>query len=102
MEQNIERKIPMTKKPPPKSPPKLRLVKPPPSNIIAPSRRLGEHGSDLWNVIQTEYAITDCGGIEILMQACAALDRAEEMAAEINRDGPVITIKNIPREHPLL
>ena len=89
-------------KKPPKSPPKLKLVKPSPSDVIAPPRRLSEHGRDLWNVIQTEYNVTDSGGIEILMQACAALDRAEEMAEQINNDGPIVVTKGAPREHPLL
>jgi hypothetical protein len=85
-----------------KSPPKLKLVKPSPAYVIAPPRRLGEHGTNLWNTIQDEYGVRDTGGKEILMQACAALDRAEEMAAEIDRDGPVISIKGVPREHPCL
>ena len=40
--------------------------------------------------------------LKILAQACAALDRAEEMAAEIDRDGPVVIVKGVPREHPCL
>jgi hypothetical protein len=89
----------MVKKPPPK----LKLVRSSTSsNVIAPSRQLGQHGTDLWSVIQTEYNVADSGGVEILMQACAALDRAEEAAEAINHDGPVILIKGIPREHPLL
>jgi hypothetical protein len=88
----------MTKKPPPK----LKLVKSTPSNVIAPPHRLSGHGTDLWIVIQTEYAITDGSGVEVLMQACASLDRAEEMAAAIDRDGPIVLVKGVPREHPLL
>jgi hypothetical protein len=45
---------------------------------------------------------TDSGGVEILMQACTALDRAEEMAETINNDGPITIVKGVPREHPLL
>lgn len=88
----------MAKKPPPK----LKIVKSSRPDVTAPTRKLGEHGRDLWDVIQTEYAVTDSGGIEILMHACAALDRAEEMAEQINNDGPVMIVKGTPREHPLL
>ena len=50
----------------------------------------------------SEYRIDDRGGIEILAQVCAALDRAEALAAEIDRDGPTIMMKTGLREHPAL
>ena len=55
-----------------------------------PTRELGQHGLDLWCSIQGEYLIEDPGGIETLMQACAALDRAEFLAEQIAADGPTI------------
>jgi hypothetical protein len=57
---------------------------------IEPPRPLGLHGQALWTRIQAEYGIKDTGGIELLAQACAAVDRAEVLAAEIARDGAVI------------
>jgi hypothetical protein len=86
----------------PKSPekPPLSLVTSE-TTTISPPRQLGQHGTALWNKVQAEYAISDIGGIEILMQACAALDTAEALAAAIARDGAIIyTRTGAPRSHP--
>ena len=68
----------------------------------SPPRKLGEHGRALWDAVMREYRIDDRGGVEILAQICAALDRAEALAEQINADGPVIVIKGSLREHPAL
>ena len=82
--------------------PHLKIVKPSTSSTTTtrPPRKLGACGLDLWNQVMDEYQVTDRGGIEILAQTCAALDRAEEMAAQINEDGCMIMIKGQMREHP--
>jgi hypothetical protein len=49
---------------------------------------LGEAGRALWDAIQNEFRIEDCGGAELLAQVCAAADRAEALA--IDRDGETI------------
>jgi hypothetical protein len=49
-----------------------------------------------------DYAITDCGGLELLAQACAAASRIESLAAAVDRDGPILYGKGGPREHPAL
>ena len=67
-----------------------------------PPRPLGEHGRALWQAIQSEYAVEDAGGVELLAQACAALDRAEDCCTAIQKDGPVIVTANGMRDHPLL
>src|SRR5690242_4930745 len=67
-----------------------------------PPRKLGKHGLDLWRTVTSEYVIDDAGGIELLTQICAAVDRAEELAEQIDRDGPTILVKNSLREHPCL
>jgi hypothetical protein len=68
---------------------------------ISPPRPLGSHGTALWDRVQCEYAIADCGGVELLCQACQALDRAESLAEAIAVDGPVIRTRNgVPRSHP--
>jgi hypothetical protein len=67
---------------------------------IAPPRRLGADGTDLWVRVMSEYKIEDTGGIEILAQCCAALDRAEALAAAIIEDGCVIRGDNGLRSHP--
>jgi hypothetical protein len=59
------------------------LTFPGPSRIgpdFAP-RPLGPDGTGLWNRVMAAYRIEDEGGIELLAQACAALDRAEALAA---------------------
>src|SRR5215831_5088428 len=68
---------------------------------ISPPRPLGSHGASLWQRVQREYMIHDTGGIELLAQACQALDRAENLAEAIARDGDVIhTRTGVPKTHP--
>jgi len=55
----------------------------------------------LWQAIQAEYNIRDRGGIELLAQACAALDRAEALAETITRDGCIVYSRTgVPKSHP--
>ena len=43
----------------------------------------------------------DRGGVELLAQACAALDRAEGLAAAIATDGAIIYRRTgVPKSHP--
>ena len=49
-----------------------------------------------------EYEIADVGGREMLAQACAALDRAEELREQIDQDGAVVKLKSGLRDHPAL
>ena len=51
--------------------PTLAVVDPAASGI-SPPRKLGQHGSSLWNAVQSTYRIDDVGGIELLAQVCAA------------------------------
>jgi hypothetical protein len=81
--------------------PPLTIVGPDLS-LPPPPRKLGRHGSDLWRTVQAEYAIEDPGGIELLAQACAALDRAEALSERISADGEVLLVRGVPRPHPCL
>jgi hypothetical protein len=74
----------------------------PASTGIAPPRKLGQHGLALWNSVQHAYRIDDAGGTELLAQACAAADRVESLAEQINADGEVVRTRNGPRAHPAL
>jgi hypothetical protein len=80
----------------------------PPLSIVAPGdgsappRKLGVHGMWLWDATMAEYDIADVGGRELLVQACAALDRAEALREAIDRDGEVITTEKGPKAHPAL
>jgi hypothetical protein len=67
-----------------------------------PSRPLGKHGLALWRSIVIAYDISDPGGIEMLTQACQCLDRAEELAIAIKKDGAVTRAAGtgILRDHP--
>jgi hypothetical protein len=47
-----------------------------------------------------EYGITDRGGIELLAQACGAVDRIEALREAIDRDGEVVIVRGVPRAHP--
>ena len=50
----------------------------------------------------TEYRITDRGGIELLAQTCAAVDRVETLREAIDRDGEVVHTRTGPKAHPAL
>jgi hypothetical protein len=91
------RKFPMTKKPP-----ILKVVKSSSSNVTPPTRKLGRHGTVFWNTAMSEYQIADSGGLEILQQICNAIDRAESLAEQIDKDGEMIVVKGQLRPHPLL
>ena len=56
----------------------------------------------LWARVHSEYSISDAGGIELLAQACAVVDRAEALAACVERDGVMIYDKQDPKAHPAL
>jgi hypothetical protein len=49
-----------------------------------------------------EYQIGDRGGIELLAQACATVDRVETLRAAIDRDGEVVVVRGVPKAHPAL
>ena len=82
--------------------PLLTIVGSEKTTTTQPPRKLGKHGQSLWTTVLAEYDISDRGGVEILVQACLSLDRAEECADQINVDGPTIMTKSGMREHPLL
>jgi hypothetical protein len=70
---------------------------------LEPPSALGEAGRTLWERVQAEFAIADCGGVELLFQACSAADRAAELQRQIDGDGCVVYGKaGLPKEHPLL
>ena len=66
----------MRKKPPQ---PPLTIVGSSIANPLAPPAALGKAGADLWRAIMAEYDIDDSGGRQILLQSCAAADRAFRM-----------------------
>ena len=72
------------------------------SNWAEPPRNIGPHGRRLWDQVMREYDIQDAGGLEMLAQACQALDRAEALREEIDRDGAVIRVRGTVRDHPAL
>jgi hypothetical protein len=68
-----------------------------------PPRKLGKHGLSAWNSLQAEFHITDAGGIEVLAQACAAVDRAEALKARIDAEGETIATRGGGlKAHPAL
>lgn len=88
--------------------PPLELVNPltnqakSPRSLREPLRNLGEAGLSLWKRVMSEYAIEDCGGIELLALACQALDRAESLRKQIDQDGEVIRARGMIKSHPSL
>ena len=80
---------------------RLTLVQPVVTSTDPP-RTLDGPGRSLWDRVMSEYDIEDSGGLEMLCQACQALDRAEALRTEIDRDGEVIRARGSIREHPAL
>jgi hypothetical protein len=81
--------------------PTLTIVQPNGTGF-QPPRPLGEHGLKLWQAVQAQYRVQDIGGVELLVQACAGVDRLEALAARIAQDGEVIRGATGLRAHPLL
>jgi hypothetical protein len=67
-----------------------------------PPRDLGRHGRQLWDEIQAAYGIADRGGVELLAQACGALDLIEALGEAIARDGSPTWNENIAATMTLL
>jgi hypothetical protein len=72
------------------------------NSLPRPNRTLGKHGSDLWTAILDEYDIKDAGGLELLTQACQALDRAEACREQIEKDGIMVRKARGWKDHPAL
>ena len=66
----------------------------------SPPRDLGRHGRELWDAVQREYGVADRGGIELLAQACGALDLVEALGEAITRDGAIVYGRTGPKAHP--
>jgi hypothetical protein len=84
----------------PRKPP-LTLIGPG-TTLPPPPRTLGPPGLALWNRVQAEYHILDCGGVELLCLAAQALDRAESLSAAILEEGQTICTRTGIRAHPAL
>jgi hypothetical protein len=78
---------------------KLRLIDGRKTN---PPRPLGAAGQDLWNRITNDYDISDAGGVELLMQACEAAERAESLRRKIDETGELVHSRTGIRSNPLL
>ena len=74
----------------------------PDATASRPPRELGQHGLELWDSVQREYRIVDRGGIELLAQACSALDLVESIGEAVARDGAVVHGRTGPKAHPLI
>lgn len=81
----------------------LKLVAVNTPSTVSPPRPLGEHGRRLWQSVNEQYGIDDAAGIEFLVTACQALDRAEALMAQIDADGAVLRVKGGGlKDHPAL
>ena len=86
-----------------KMPRNLKLVAKTTPLCPAPPRPLGRDGMGLWRRVHADYQIEDVGGLEMLAQACAAVDRAEGCRQMVDQHGPIVkTRSGIVREHPAL
>jgi hypothetical protein len=85
----------------PRKPP-LSLVDPTPTTGPRPPRPLGPAGRALWDRIQGEFGIADCGGIELLQQVCEASDRLQRLGELIAADGEIIHTRDGLKAHPAL
>jgi hypothetical protein len=67
-----------------------------------PPSILGDPGRRLWTQVMAEYDVADVAGRQMLLQCCQMTDRAEGLAADIERDGAVIQTRTGLRDHPAL
>jgi hypothetical protein len=79
--------------------PPLTLI-PPAATGTQPPRELGPRGLELWRSVTDEYRVDDAAGVQMLLQACLALDRLEALAEQISQDGEIIRGRSGPRSHP--
>jgi hypothetical protein len=63
---------------------------------------LGQAGTNLWSRIVEQYDLSDAGGVELLTLACQCLERAEALRAQIDTDGEIQYVKNVPKAHPAI
>ena len=80
----------------------LTVISNVPATALEPPRKLGLSGRALWDAVQREYRVEDAGGVELLVQACLASDRADALAARIDADGETILTKAGLKAHPCL
>jgi hypothetical protein len=80
--------------------PKLAVVKSTRGTAAAPAH-LGDAGRELWASIQAGYEISDPGGKQLLQTAAEAADRIASVRQQIDEQGELLTIRGIPRVHPL-
>ena len=73
-----------------------------PGTLVPPPRALGSHGKQLWDKVQAEYRIVDCGGMETLLQICGAVDTLETLADVIRVEGTTVQTKFTRRAHPAI
>jgi hypothetical protein len=68
-----------------------------------PQRELGKVGMRLWRDVLDTVSLDDTASREVLLLACEALDRADSLKRQIEKDGQVIRSENRPpRDHPAL
>jgi hypothetical protein len=73
-----------------------------PRDPAEPPPHLKEAGARLWCSVQSQYRVEDAGGLLLLTEACASLDRSEQLRVEIDRDGPVLRTARGVQDHPAL
>ena len=83
---------------------KLTVISEPPARSgTPPPASLGPTGRNLWNDITAAYEFADRASFETLFQACAAADRAAELAEQIGCDGVMLKVRGGGlRDNPLL
>jgi hypothetical protein len=70
---------------------------------LEPPPVLGPAGAEFWRRVQSEFGITDVGGVCLLEQICGAIDRIQSITEAIAVEGPAIRLrKGGVRANPLL
>ena len=85
------------------------MTKPPlsvgnrPGTALELPSTLGDAGAKLWRAVTSEFSFPDSAGRALLLQACEMEDRAQQLKAEIDADGPVIrTRSGTVKVHPAI
>ena len=59
-------------------------------------------GKELWRQITSEFTLESSAEVQQLYAACCMEDRAVKLRRHIDREGEMVEIRGIRRDHPLL
>jgi hypothetical protein len=72
------------------------------SSVLPPPADLGVAGKELWRQITSEFTLESSAEVQQFYEACCMEDRAVKLRKHIDREGEMVEIRGIRRDHPCL